>query len=96
MVKKTSVSKIDEMERLARIDNSRQDNTSRSRIAYAFAFGFVGIIAFILFFGPIYNVTIGKNAPVDVQATLASFMSQFGTPLGFVLGYYFKDKPSNE
>lgn len=74
---------------------SAQDNTSRSRIAYGFAFGFVGIILLILIGGPIYNASIGKETPIDVQETLTSFMAQFGTPLGFVLGYYFKDKHNN-
>lgn len=92
---KNATSRIDEIKVEAELANSKQDNTSRSRIAHGFTFAFIFIVSIIVIGGPIYNVTLGKDAPIDVSGLLSDFVSQFGTPLGFVLGYYFKDKMSN-
>ncbi len=74
------------------LENIRQDNTSRSRIAYCFTLAFIAITSVIIVGGPIYNATLEKESPLDVAQLLSNFVAQFGTPLGFVLGYYFKDK----
>lgn len=74
------------------LENNKQDSKSRSRIAYGFTFAFIALLAVILIGGPIYNATLGVNTPIDITDMLSSFVSLFGTPLGFVLGYYFKDK----
>lgn len=84
--------KLEEMEKAASIENSRQDNTSRSRIAYGFTYAFIIFIAIILIGGPIYNTIVPETKIIDISELITTFMAQFGTPLGFVLGYYFKDK----
>lgn len=89
---KSYSNKLEEMQRAADIDNSRQDNRSRSHIAYWFSAGFILLMATIIIGGPIYNATIGRENPLDLSQVMSSFVGQFGTPLGFVLGYYFKDK----
>ncbi len=89
---KSYSNKLEEMQRAAEIDNSRQDNRSRSRIAYWFSVGFILLMGVIIVGGPIYNATIGKGASLDIAQVMSGFVGQFGTPLGFVLGYYFKDK----
>lgn len=87
-------SKMDQLRVEAELANSKQDNKSRSRIAYGFTFAFIVLMAVILVGGPLYNATIGRQSPLDINELLSSFVAQFGTPLGFVLGYYFKDKNS--
>lgn len=84
--------KIEKLRVESELENSKQDNKSRSRIAYGFTFAFITFIGVILIGGPIYNATIGKNTPIDIAEMMSGFVAQFGTPLGFVLGYYFKDK----
>lgn len=88
-------SRMDQMRLEAELANSQQDNRSRSRIAYGFTFAFITFIGVILIGGPIYNATIGHDNLIDIADTLSGFVAQFGTPLGFVLGYYFKDKNNN-
>ncbi len=78
----------------AQIENSRQDNKSRSRIAYGFTFAFIGMLGLILVGGPIYNAVVGPDIALDITELITTFVAQFGTPLGFVLGYYFKDQNS--
>lgn len=92
MAGKSLESKLDKLRLESELANSQQDNKSRSRIAYGFTYAFICLIGIILIGGPIYNATFGKDTPIDVADTLSTFVAQFGTPLGFVLGYYFKDK----
>lgn len=95
---KPSSSRFDTQMQQMRLESelaeTARDNKSRSRIAYWFAGTFVLISAIITIGGPLYNAMIGQPAPVDINEVLANFMSHFGTPLGFVLGYYFKEKLS--
>jgi len=79
----------------ADIENKRQDNASRSRIAYWLTIAFILLATVIIIGVPIYNATIGANSQLDVSDVLSSFGALFGTALGFVLGYYFKDKSQN-
>lgn len=86
---------MEQMRVEADIENKRQDNTSRSRIAYWLTIAFIALAAIIIVGIPIYNATIGANVQLDISDVLSSFGSIFGTALGFVLGYYFKDKSPN-
>lgn len=88
----TTNDKLDKMWANAEIENSKQDNRNRSKIAFILTIAFVVIAIIIIIGAPIYNATIGKETPIDINGTLSSFGSLFGTALGFVLGYYFKDK----
>lgn len=76
--------------------NSVRDSRNRSKIALILTWSFVIIVAIIIIGPPIYNATIGTNTPVDQNRLLEVFSSLFGTILGFVLGYYFKDKNGGE
>ncbi len=91
---KTTNDKLHKMRTEAEIETSLQDNRSRSRIAYGFTFAFIAFIGVILIGGPIYNAIVSEDKLLDVSDILSSFIGQFGAPLGFVLGYYFKDKNS--
>lgn len=84
--------KIEQMRVKSELDNNQQDNKSRARIAYGFTFGFVGLFAIVLIGGPIYNLCVDDQKVLDVPEIITNFVAQFGTPLGFVLGYYFKGK----
>lgn len=86
--------RMDQMRLEAELANSQQDNRSRSRIAYGFTFAFIGLLGLVIVGAPIYNATIGKDMPLNLTELITTFVAQFGTPLGFVLGYYFKDKNS--
>lgn len=84
--------KFEKMRLESEIETTKQDNRSRSRIALIFTFAFIGFIGLILIGGPIYNTAVGDSKPIDIQELITTFVAQFGTPLGFVLGYYFKDR----
>lgn len=84
--------KFDRMWADAEIENSKLDNKSRSKIAYWFTIAFISLSAVIIVGAPIYNATIGRDTQIDIGDLLNSFGALFGTALGFVLGYYFKDK----
>ena len=86
------VKDIDLMDAETRNSNSSRDNQYRSKIALIFTWSFVIIVGTIIICVPIYNATIGEKSPVDQNSLLGTFQSGFGTILGFVLGYYFKDK----
>lgn len=84
--------KIEQMRVKSELDNSQQDNKSRARIAYGFTFGFVGLFTVVLIGGPIYNLFVDDQKILNIPEIITNFVAQFGTPLGFVLGYYFKGK----
>lgn len=89
---KTLGDKFEKLRLESELENNRQDNKSRSRIAYGFTFAFIAFIAIILIGGPIYNAIVDESKSLDIFELITTFVAQFGTPLGFVLGYYFKDK----
>ena len=72
--------------------NITRDSKNRSKIALTLTYAFVFLAAAIIILGPIYNATIGYNTQIKVGELLEVFNSVFGVVLGFVLGYYFKDK----
>ena len=72
-----------------------RDSQSRSRIAFWFSCAFILLSGVIIIGGPIFNAFVPENARIDIPQLLSSFGSLFGTALGFVLGYYFKDKGRN-
>ena len=88
--------RMEKMRLEADIENKKQDNTSRSKIANWLTKAFIGIAGVIIIGTPIYNATIGVNTQIDIRGLLSEFGSIFGTALGFVLGYYFKDKGQSQ
>lgn len=84
--------KIEQMRVKSELANNQQDNKSRTHIAYGFTFGFIALFAIILIGGPIYNLFVDEQKTLNISEIITDFVAQFGTPLGFVLGYYFKSK----
>lgn len=83
---------IDLLNARTRNDNSTRDSQYRSRIALMLTRAFIVIMTIIIIGIPIYNAIFGKETLIDQNRLLETFNSIFGTILGFVLGYYFKDK----
>lgn len=83
---------IAEVKALAEVKNENRDSESRSSIARIITVSFVCLTALILIGVPVYNATIGREFQIDISDLLGTFGSLYGTALGFVLGYFFKDK----
>lgn len=83
-------------------DSGKFMDESRKTIAYWFVVAFIIIITLILVSVPIYNAIVFHGArviveeltyqPLDVEKILATVGTLLGTPLGFVVGYYFKEE----
>jgi hypothetical protein len=79
---------------------------SRKMIALTFVFAFVIAVGIVIVFVPVYNAIVFRDAkvvvqqaqfaPLDIEKTLATLGSILGTPLGFVVGYYFKEEYNNK
>lgn len=65
---------------------------SRSRIAFLFVKWYFAFIILIIIGAPAYNMIIGNAVQLDVSKLLNQIATLLGTPLGFVVGYYFKEK----
>jgi len=87
--------RIDELERtfskLKGAPPSHLDE-SRSKIAFLFVKWYFFFIIVILLGAPIYNMIAGHSDNLDVSKLLNQIATLLGTPLGFVVGYYFKEK----
>jgi len=79
------------------------DEESRSKIALKFVTWYLIFIGAVLLLVPIYNlyalrginVEVKNDEPVqtlDIGTTLTQIGTILGAPLGFVVGYYFKEK----
>jgi hypothetical protein len=74
-------------------DHQQHKDRSRSNIAYVFVFGYVGIVVLILLGVPIYNwLALNNPQPLELEKTLAQAGTLLGAPVGFVVGYYFKEE----
>ncbi len=83
---------IDLLNARTRNSNSTRDSQYRSKIALILTWAFIIIISIIIIGVPICNIFLENDTRIDQGRLLESFNSIFGTILGFVLGYYFKDK----
>lgn len=63
----------------------------RAFIAIVFVFGFLALLLIVIVGVPIYNAAIGQGEKIDLNTTLSTVGGLLGTPLGFVVGYYFKE-----
>lgn len=63
----------------------------RAFIAIVFVFGFLILLLLVIVGVPVYNALIGKAQAIDLNNTLSTVGGLLGTPLGFVVGYYFKE-----
>jgi len=83
-------------------DPAKIMDESRRTIALTFVWFFLGIVSFVVIAVPIYNAFFFHNArvvveettyqPLDIEKVLATLGTLLGTPLGFVVGYYFKEE----
>jgi hypothetical protein len=72
-------------------DHKKHKDTKRSQIALIFVRSYVGAVAIIIIGIPLYNWAIGQPKNLEIDTTLAQLGALLGTPLGFVVGYYFKE-----
>ena len=70
-------------------------DTKRAEIALKFVKWYLFLILVIIIGVPIFNAAIGNNDPLDIYKLLGQLGTLLGSPLGFVVGYYFKDDKSN-
>ncbi len=75
------------------------NDKTRSKIAVLFVWGFFAIISGTVVLTMIYNVVIclGKDTTcytnlLSVKDMLVAVIGYVGSPLGFVMGFYFKDR----
>jgi hypothetical protein len=67
------------------------DTTKRGIIALWFVISYILLVFTVIFGVPLYNwLAIGKPQSLDVTQVLTEVGTLLGSPLGFVLGYYFK------
>lgn len=79
------VNKKDPFNRVEHLDKKR------AFIALIFVWGYLGLVFLIMVGAPLYNKSIGNTEPIDLDKILAQVGALLGTPLGFVVGYYFKE-----
>lgn len=93
---------IEEARDVPPYDPGRVMDESRKTIAFWFVGAFIMIIGLVLILTPTYNAIVFNKArvvveettyqPLDVEKLLATIGTLLGTPLGFVVGYYFKEE----
>lgn len=65
--------------------------TTQSQIGIVYVYGFLGIIAFVLLF-TLWNC----YKVVDIKDLLLAISGVLSGPLGFIIGYYFKEDTQNK
>jgi hypothetical protein len=63
----------------------------RAVIALIFVCGYIGLVLLATIWIPLYNKWVGHAQPIDLDKTFSQLGALLGTPLGFVVGYYFKE-----
>lgn len=77
-------------------DHLEHTDKSRKHIAFVFVYGYIIIVGLILIGVPLYNwLALGKPPEIELEKTLAQVGALIGSPLGFVVGYYFKEDSRN-
>lgn len=65
---------------------------SRKHIAFVFVYGYIVLVTLIIVGVPIFNTAVlGQRDALELQNILAQAGALIGSPLGFVVGYYFKE-----
>jgi hypothetical protein len=72
-------------------DARKHKDTKRAQIALIFVRSYVWIVVIIIVGIPLYNWAVGQPKGLEIDATLAQLGALIGSPLGFVVGYYFKE-----
>ncbi len=79
-----------------KFDHQRHNDETRSKLAILFIRGYFILIGLMVLFIIIYNLIIlftGKDIDILVSPKdlLLVVTTAIGSPLGFVIGYYFKE-----
>jgi hypothetical protein len=75
-----------------KFDPKKHKDTKRAHIAMVFVYGYMLIVAIVIVGAPLFNAAFtDSKEPLDVERILAQVGSLIGAPLGFVIGYYFKE-----
>jgi hypothetical protein len=65
---------------------------SRSKIAFKFVGWYFALILVLIIGVPLYNNWVGSPTLLELDKLLNQIGTLLGTPLGFVVGYYFKEE----
>jgi hypothetical protein len=85
------LNRIDE-QRKPSFDHLEHTDKSRKHIAFVFVYGYIAIVAIIIVGVPLYNaLALHRPDTLELDKTLAQVGALIGSPLGFVVGYYFKE-----
>lgn len=72
-------------------DHQKHTDENRARIALYFVKAFARLIILVLIAVPLYNwLALDDPQPIEIDKTLAQVAGILGTPLGFIVGYYFE------
>jgi hypothetical protein len=73
-------------------DHLEHTDKSRKHIAFVFVYGYIILVALIVIGVPLYNaIALNKPDSLELDKILAQVGALIGSPLGFVVGYYFKE-----
>lgn len=73
-------------------DHLEHTDKSRKHIAFVFVYGYIIIVAIIIIGVPLYNsLALKQPDSLELDKILAQVGALIGSPLGFVVGYYFKE-----
>lgn len=86
------VAKLDHRVSQEKFDPKKHKDTKRAHIAMVFVYGYIITITLVIIGGPFFNAVLAsEKLPIDLERVLAQVGSLIGAPLGFVIGYYFKE-----
>lgn len=87
-----NLSRLQNKTRETKFDRVRHKDTKRSHIAMVFVYGYMITVAIIIIGAPVYNaIVLSQPEGIDIERILAQVGTLLGSPLGFVIGYYFKE-----
>ena len=73
-------------------DHLEHTDKSRKHIAYVFVYGYIFLVGLIVIGVPLYNwLALHRTDGLELDKTLSQVGALIGSPLGFVVGYYFKE-----
>lgn len=73
-------------------DHLEHTDKSRRHIAFVFVYGYIALVAVIIVGVPLYNaLALHQPNYLELDKILAQAGALIGSPLGFVVGYYFKE-----
>ena len=83
---------FDELQQTAKqFDHIEFMDTKRAQIALKFVHWYLFYVALVLIGVPLFNAfAVHSNESLDIYKILAQVGTLLGSPLGFVVGYYFK------